>query len=387
MKPLAVVPREMRRSGIREVMELAASVPGCIHLEVGEPDFDTPVPVRDAAVRAMAEGYTRYTPNAGLPSIRSAIAETRSARHATTVSPDEVVVTPGAVCALATAILALVNPDDEVLLPDPGWPNYTSMVQLARGRVVYYPLAQQQGYVADPDAVARLITGQTKAIVINTPANPTGAVFPPEVVRAIVRLAKDRDLYVVSDEVYEDFVFEGTHETAAMSDADGRVIVVGGFSKSYAMTGWRLGYAVAAAPIASLIAKLQEPLVSCASSIAQRAAETALRLPIADVQAMCDEYRRRRDLVQGILEPAGLLAAVPHGAFYALVDLRSVGLDSRDMARRLLLEAGVACAPGDTFGEQGAGLVRISLATSTADLEEGCIRIRGFVSHAIPSTS
>ena len=358
-------------------MELAAGMEGVIHLEVGEPDFDTPDPVIEGAFAAARAGWTRYTPNAGFLSLRQAIVEKLARENGLTAGPDQVVVTAGAVGALATATLAVVDPGDEVLVPDPGWPNYTSMALVAGARPVPYPLRRETGYLPDLDALERLVTPKTKLLLTNSPGNPTGAVFPGSVVRALVEFAQRHDLYLLSDEVYEALVFEGEHVPSARFDEDGRVISVFGCSKTYAMTGWRLGYGVASPPIAALMAKLQEPLVSCASSVSQKAAEAALAMDQSPVAVMRDAYRARRDAVVSILGPR--LASVPAGALYALVDVSSAGTDSYAIAKRLLSEVGVATAPGETFGASGAGTVRISLGTSTDLLAEGCRRIVAFL--------
>jgi aspartate/methionine/tyrosine aminotransferase len=377
MKPLASIPSAMPRSGIREVMELAAEMVDVIHLEVGEPDVNTPDQIIDGACAAAKAGWTKYTSNAGYPSLRAAIVRKLATENGLTASADQVVVTAGAVGALATGVLAVIDPGDEVLVPDPGWPNYTSITLVAGGRPVVYPLRRDDGYLPDLAALRSLVTTRTKLLVINSPANPTGAVFPEPVVRALVEFAQEHDLYVLSDEVYEALVFEGEHVPAARFDRDGRVITVFGCSKTYAMTGWRLGYGVASPPIAELMAKLQEPLVSCASSVSQKAAEVALAMDQAPVRAMRDAYRARRDLVVAALGPR--LASVPAGALYALVDVSEAGRDSYAVVRSLLAEARVATAPGETFGASGAGIVRISIATSPDLLAEGCRRIVAFL--------
>ncbi len=379
MKTLSTVASSMRRSGIREIMELAAGMPGVVHLEVGEPDFNTPPAVISAGLTAAAGGFTKYTPNAGFGALRDAIARKLRQQNSLPATAEEVVVTPGAVCALATAILATVNPGDEVLVPDPGWPNYVTMTCIAGGVPVTYPLQRERGYVPDVEVLERLVTPRTKLLLVNSPGNPTGAVFPRETVAALVALAARHDLYVLSDEVYEDFVFDGRHETAAQFDRDGRVISVFGFSKTYAMTGWRLGYVLARPPVAALVGKLQEPLVSCASSVSQKAGEAALLLPRSEVEAMRAAYQTRRDLVVDLLGAADLLASVPRGAFYALVDVSAAGVDSYAVARDLLARERVATAPGETFGALGAGTVRISFATSADLLAEGCARIVRYV--------
>jgi aspartate/methionine/tyrosine aminotransferase len=378
MKPLARAAERMPRSGIRQIMELAAGISGVIHLEVGEPESNTPDEIITAAFAAAREGYTKYTANAGFPTLREAIAVKLRTVNGLGVRADQVVVTPGAVCALSSAVFATINPGDEVLIPDPGWPNYISMVVLAGGIPVSYPLVRENGYLPSMIELQQLVTPSTKMILVNSPSNPTGAVFTEKVVRELVQFAVDHDLYVLSDEVYEAFVFDGDHVPFASYDSDGRVISVFGFSKTYAMTGWRLGYAVASPEVAALIGKLQEPLVSCASSVSQKGAEAALTLPPSAWQSVREIYRGRRDLIATILAPAGLLACVPQGAFYALVDLSGVGSDTNDLARQLLTEEQVATAPGETFGSRATGMVRISFAGSTKFLEEGCERIVRF---------
>jgi aspartate/methionine/tyrosine aminotransferase len=378
MKPIAQVVREMPRSGIRELMDRAALLEGVIHLEVGEPSFGTPAHVVEAAFEDTRAGYTKYTANAGLPSLRAAVAERASRQWGRTVGPDEVLVTAGAVNALAASILTLAEAGDEVLLPDPGWPNPLGMVQLSGADPRFYALRPEDSYLPDPERVAAIVTDRTKLLLMNNPSNPTGAVFPHETVAALVRLAAERDLYVIADEIYADLVFEGAHTWAAPHDPDGRVIAIGGCSKTYAMTGWRIGWAITRPELVTLMGKLQESLVSCPSSVSQRAAEAAIRGPQEAVGEMRDAYRRRRDLVRELLEPAGFLATVPRGAFYAMADLRRLGKSGRDLALALLDEEQVACAPGETFGAQASGMLRISLATDDEALAEGCRRLLHF---------
>lgn len=375
----------MPRSGIREIMELASTFPDVIHLEVGEPDFATPAEVIEAAARAGREGFTKYSPNAGFMSLREAIAERAVSQGHSGVTADHVVVTPGAVCALATAILATVNPGDEVLIPDPGWPNYRSAVLLAGARPVTYDLDRATGYLPRMESLEASAEPNAKLLLVNSPGNPTGGVYSRDTMQSLYAFAAERDLYVLSDEVYESFVFDGEHEGMGQFDADGRVIVVSGFSKSYAMTGWRLGYAIAPPRITNLMAKLLEPLVSCASSVVQKAGEAALGLPAERIESMRRSYARRAQLVDGILGPARLLMARPRGAFYALIDVSAAGSDSNAVARDLLVKQRVATAPGATFGAQAEGTVRISLATDERSLVEGCQRIRHYLGVGDPS--
>ena len=377
MKPRSSRAQALPRSGIREVMDMARQMDDVLVLVVGEPSFNTPPHIIDAAARAAHEGTTKYTPNAGLPGLRAAVAERYSRKFGRTVTPQEVLVTAGAVNALAAIVAAIAEEGDEILIPDPGWPNYVAMIELARTVPVRYPLDPELGYRPDVAAMEALINPRTKAIIINNPSNPTGAVFSADTIQELVDLARKHDLWLISDEVYEDLVFEGEHIPAARFDPD-RVITVSGVSKSYAMTGWRIGWAITNPELVALCGKIQEALVSCPPAVSQAAAEAALRGPQDAVEEMRLAYQRRRDLVQEFLEPFGLLSTVPEGAFYALVDLRPSALSSRDLSRLLLEEEKVAAAPGSTFGDVAEGMIRISLATADDDLAEGCRRIIQF---------
>ena len=378
MKPLSEIFDRFTRSGVRVLMELAARVPDCIHLEVGEPDFPTPAHIVEAAYRAGREGFTKYTPNAGLPSLREAIAAKVRRENGLACVPDQVVVTPGAIAALALATLTVAGRDDEVLIPDPGWPNYQSIVALAGARPVHFPLRADRGFQPDPGEVEALVTPRTKAILVNTPGNPTGAVFTRETAEALVRLAARRDLYVISDEIYEAIVFEGEHVPLARFDGDGRVLTIFGFSKTYAMTGWRLGYLVTSRDLAPRAASLLEPITSCASSISQKAGEAALAGPQDCVRQFRDSYRARRDLVRDLLEGTDLLATVPRGAFYALLDIGRTGGTAMQFAQALLERERVAVTPCESFGPSGARAVRISFATADHLLKEGLGRLVAF---------
>jgi aspartate/methionine/tyrosine aminotransferase len=377
MKPRSTHAQALPRSGIREVMDLARQMEDVIVLVVGEPSFNTPDHIIDAAADAAHHGTTKYTPNSGLPGIRTAVAERYSKKFGRPVTAAEVLVTAGAVNALAAIVAGIAEEGDEILVPDPGWPNYMSMIELARAAPVRYPLLPAEGYRPDLAALEASITPRTKAIVINNPSNPTGGVFSAETVKALVDLARKYDLWLVADEIYEDLVFSGMHVPAASFDAE-RVITVSGVSKSYAMTGWRIGWAITNPELVALCGKIQEALVSCPSAVSQAAAEAALRGPQDVVEEMRLAYQRRRDLVQEIFAGTGLLPTVPEGAFYALIDLRQGGIPSRDLSRLLLEEEHVAAAPGSTFGDVAEGMLRISLATADDDLAEGCRRIVRF---------
>jgi aspartate/methionine/tyrosine aminotransferase len=369
----------LRRSGIREIWALAESLPDVIRLETGEPSFPTPEHIISAAFEDARKGYTKYTHSSGIATLRDAVADRHAARLGRAVAREEVFISTGAVGALTATTLTLIEDGDEVLLPDPGWPNYRSIVQLAGGREVRYTLHPSLDYQPDLDELAATFTPRTKAIFLNSPANPTGSILSRETLEAIVALAREHDCYVIADEVYDEFVFDGgEHVSAGLFDQDGRVVVIAGVSKAYAMTGWRLGWAVADRRMVTLMSTLQESLTTCASSLSQRAAEAALRGPQDHTAEMRAAYERRRDLVCELLGPAGLLASRPRGAFYAMVDLTSLRQPSQQLAVALIKEEKVAAAPGSTFGPSVEGMLRISLASSEEQLLEACRRIIRF---------
>ena len=367
-------------SGIRAMMALAAErarqgLP-VLHMEAGQPNFPTPPHVVEAAVEAARNGFTGYTPNTGISSLRSAVAARVNDRNGLTLDEGNVCITSGAVMGLYLALMAIVEQGDEVLVPDPGWPNYHSAVSMAGGHSVAYPLHPEAGYRLHVENLESLVTPRTRAIMINFPGNPTGAVMPADGVRELLAFAERHDLFVVSDEVYEDFVFDGVHNSILMNGLTDRLIMVSGASKSYAMTGWRLGWLVADSTVVAAAAKLVEPIASCPSSLSQVAAETALRGPQDCVRLMRDAYARAAQHVLEVLQPPGLLPVVPDGAFYALIDVSRSGLTSDAFARRLLTTEGVAVAPGSTFGDRTGQMVRISTACSEDDLVRGCTIIK-----------
>lgn len=380
MRSISALANSIERSGIRDLMDAAREMEGpIIHLEVGEPSFTTPAHIIEQAFEATAAGATRYTQSGGILPLRQAIADRYSAKWGTEISPDMVMASHGGVNAINSTVLALIDRGDEVLVPDPAWPNYRAILSLAGGVSVLYPMAVENGFLPDVAALEALITPRTRMIILCNPGNPTGAVWPEETVKAIVELAARHDLYVLSDEIYEELVFEGSHVPAARFDDDHRVITVSGFSKTYAMTGWRLGWLIADPSLIVMINKMLEPLISCPSSVSQQAGIAALSGTQQPVAVMRDAYRKRRDLAAGILEPVGMLPVRPRGAFYAIADLRETGIGSRELALSLLREKRVASAPGDTFGKiLAGGFVRISLASSDEDVAEGCRRLIEF---------
>jgi aspartate/methionine/tyrosine aminotransferase len=377
VKPLAHRAVEAKRSAIRVLFDAALRQPDAIRLEVGEPSFPTPAHVVEAALAAAAAGHTKYTPNGGLLSLRELLVDKLRRIDGVEATPDEIVVTPGGMNAIFATYLALLEPGDEVLLPTPGFPNMDETVKLLGGRPVFYELYQAEGFLPDLERLEALVTSRTKAMFVNSPANPTGAVFPGELVEALVRFADRHDLWLIADEVYDELVLDDApeHVAARRFDEAGRVVSIYSFSKVWAMTGWRLGYAVAPLAVADVLRKVQEPDVSCPSTVSQKAAEAALTGPHEPVEVMRAAYRERRDRAWEILGARGLPAFRSQGTIYMLVDVSAAGLPSMDFALRLLSEWGVAVAPGEVFGPAGNGLVRVSLAPELPVLEEGLRRL------------
>jgi aspartate/methionine/tyrosine aminotransferase len=382
LPPIAAGPAEALHSGIREIANAALQTPGAIRLDVGQPDFRTPDHIGEAGKLAIDQGFTFYTPTTGLASLRERIAAKVQRVNGYSVDAEQIACAPGGVGAAAAAFAAVLECGDEVLLPDPCWPNYRLMLAWTGTRGVFYPCRPEDGYQPDPEAVAALVTPRTKLLVINSPNNPTGAVLSRDLLQALGEIAERHNLWVLSDDCYDEIVLEGEAPSLAALRRDGRMIAVYTFSKTYAMTGWRLGYAIAEPHVIDSITKVLESNSSCTSTITQKAAEAALDGPQDCVGIMVDAYRRRRDLVVDLLREAGLLLSVPTGAFYIMADVSPRGGDSREFAFRLLRERGVSVAPGTAFGSLGRGAVRISLASSDADLREGVGRLCEFVREA-----
>jgi aspartate/methionine/tyrosine aminotransferase len=357
-------------------MDLARGRPGVLHLEVGEPDFPTPPHIVEAGIRALRDGHTRYTANAGTASLREAIAVKLRERNGIVAEPDEVVVTHGAINGLLASLMVLVEPREGILVPDPGWPNYQMIATMLGAEAVPYPLERSAGYEPDLDRLAELAASpDAKVLLVNSPGNPTGAVWSRQTMEQVVEIARANGLYVLSDEVYEEIVFEGEHVSPAIFDDGGRVVTVSAVSKTYSMTGFRIGYLAATQEIAALIAKTQEAIVACPNDMAQVAAEAALTGPQDCVAQMRDAYRTRRDVAVRELGAAGLLVSEPRGAFYIFADVSEATADTAAFARALVVDHGVAVAPGSTFGPGGAGLVRLSLASAADVVEEGIKRL------------
>jgi aspartate/methionine/tyrosine aminotransferase len=363
------------RSGIRRVFDEASKYPDCIRLEVGEPSFSTPEHVKSAARDAMAANFTRYTPNAGILELREAIVEKVKLRNNLTVTTDDIVVTNGGVEAVFTTLAALVNPGDEVLISDPSWPNYLQMTVLLGVKAVYYPLKLENDLIPTIADIEAQISPRTKVLLINSPGNPTGSSIPESRSREILELARKYNLWVISDEVYDEIYFDSPPVSMQSLDADGRVITVFSFSKTYAMTGWRVGYLVGPRDIVSHILRVQEPVTSCVNSVAQKAAVAALTGDQSCVAGMRSAYAARAKLVTKILDTFDVPYARPTGAFYTMVDITRSGLSDANFVSRMITEKRVAVVPGSAFGPNSGAFVRMSLASSEEDLTKGATRL------------
>ena len=377
MPALSAHALRLPRSGIREVMDLAWAMEGpVIGLHVGEPSFATPEHVLDGARRALAEGATRYVSNAGIPPLRVALAEKLARVNGLPARPEQVIVTNGGMEALFVSLAAVTSQGDEVLLPDPGWPGFDNAVQLLQARAVRYALEPGRGFLPDVAELERLVTPRTRALLLNFPSNPLGAMLPADLAEALVRFADAHDLWLISDECYDQLTFGAEHVSPARFDEQGRVLSCFSFSKTYAMTGFRVGYVLAPEGAARTVATMQEPLIACVNAPAQHAALAALAGPQDIVGAMRDAYRERRDQAAARLDEAGLAYLLPQGAFYLWLDVSPLsGGDVRAWSLDLLREQRVAVAPGTAFGPRGEGWIRVSLATETGDLLEGIDRI------------
>jgi aspartate aminotransferase len=363
------------RSGIRRVFDEASKYPDCIRLEVGEPSFPTPEHVKQAARDAMTSNFTRYTPNAGILDLREAIVEKVKRRNGIAATTDDVVVTNGGVEAVFTTLSSMVNPGDEVLISDPSWPNYLQMTVLLGVKAVYYPLKLEHDLVPTIEDIESRITPRTKVLLMNSPGNPTGSTIPESRLREILELARRHNLWVISDEVYDEIYFDAPPVSMQSLDPDARIVTVFSFSKTYAMTGWRVGYLVGPREIVSHILRIQEPVTSCVNSVAQKAAVAALTGDQSCVAEMRSAYASRARLVTGILDRNDVPYARPSGAFYTMVDITRSGLSDVDFVSRMITDRRVAVVPGSAFGPGSGSFVRVSLASSEDDLTAGVTRL------------
>jgi aspartate/methionine/tyrosine aminotransferase len=349
-----------------------------IHLEIGEPDFPTASHIVEAAAEALRNGWTHYGPSAGLPELREAVAQDAGRRRGIPVDPSEVVITPGGKPVMFFAILALVDRDDEVIYPNPGFPIYESVINFVGGRAVPYGFREQHDFDVDVGEIIDRVTDRTRLVILNSPHNPTGGVIPRESVAELARALVKRGLFVLSDEIYSRLVYEGEHASIAQFPGmKEKTIILDGFSKTYAMTGWRLGYGIMRADLAQKVAQLQTNATSCTASFTQIAGAAALRGDQSCVDSMREEFqRRRRVIVEGLNAIPGFRCRRPHGAFYAFPGITGMGRASKPLADALLNEAGVAALSGTAFGAWGEGYLRFSFANSVENIQKALDGIR-----------
>jgi aspartate/methionine/tyrosine aminotransferase len=381
--------KRMNRLGTEtafEVLALAQALEAqgkkVIHLEIGEPDFDTPKFIRKAAAEALESGFTHYGPSAGLAEFRRAIAERWSRERGIPCDADNVVVTPGAKPIMFFAMLALLEEGDEVLYPNPGFPIYESVANFLNARTVPLVLREENDFDLDIRELESKLNHRTRLLVLNSPHNPTGAVLKPETVEAVAALARKHDFYILSDEIYARTQYEGRHVSiASLPGMAERTIVLDGFSKTYAMTGWRLGFGIMEKTLAKHVSRLQTNSNSCTSTFVQKAGLAAITGPQTDVDAMVAEFRVRREaIITGLNQLPGMRCFMPRGAFYAFPNITGTGLTSAELAKLLLEEAGVACLSGTAFGASGEGYLRFSYANSLENIRTALGWIGEFLS-------
>lgn len=371
----------MKPSGIRKFFDLASTMDDVISLGVGEPDFPTPWHICESAIDSMTDGNTHYTANRGLPELRREISRFHAERYDQNYDPEkEIIVTVGGSEGIDLVMRTLLNPGDEVIVLDPNYVAYAPAVELAGGRIVPIRITKENEFKLLPEDLEAAITDRTKAIILNFPSNPTGGVMTADDYARLVPILKESGIYVVSDEIYAELLFDG--EFASLSqfpEIRDQVIIVNGFSKAFAMTGWRLGYVLCDASLSSMMNKVHQYVIMSAPTPAQYAAIEALRNGIPDIEHMREDYRRRRNLLVRRLNRMGLPTILPHGTFYVFPDITSTGLSSEEFCAQLLDEQRVACVPGTAFGDSGEGHVRISYAYSLDHIKEACDRIERFL--------
>ncbi len=355
-----------------------------IHLEIGEPDFPTPAHIIAAAKQALDEGYTHYGPTQGQPELRESIARYISRTRGIRVGPEHVSIVPGGKPIIFFPMLALIEAGDEVIYPNPGFPIYESMIRFSGGVPVPIPLVEERGFSFDLDTLRKRLSPKTKLLILNSPQNPTGGLIPPEDMHAIADLVRDRDLMVLSDEIYSRIYYasEAPVSIASLPGMLEKTIILDGFSKTYAMTGWRMGYGVMPEWLVEAVTKLMVNSNSCTASFTQRAGLAAIDGPQQAVDAMVAEFRRRRDaFCAGLNQVPGFRCALPGGAFYAFANITGTGMKSKELADHLLYDAGVSCLSGAAFGEYGEGYIRFSYANSYENLMDAVERIKAAVAN------
>ncbi|MDN3954820.1 pyridoxal phosphate-dependent aminotransferase [Sporolactobacillus laevolacticus] len=379
--------RDIPFSSIRQVFDRAASLEkngmNITHMEIGRPDFDTPQFIKEAAIHALQEGKVHYTSNAGIQELKESISRKLAFDNHINVDPEKgVVVTIGCKEAILNTVLAYINPGDEVLVPDPSWLEYQNIVKLAGGIPVPVPLREEEDFLMNPDDLRTSVTGRTKMIIVNSPQNPTGAVLPESNLKAIAEIANEFDLIVLSDEIYEKLIYDDAKHIclASLPGMDERTIVINGFSKTYAMDGWRLGYAAGKDALIQPILKVHQYNTSCSTSFAQYGAVMAYEGSQESVDSMVKAFDQRRKLIVSRLhQMEGVECVVPKGAFYVFPSFKSLGMSSKELAIALLEKVQIACVPGDAFGNQGQGYLRMAYSTSYDRLEEAMDRLSFFL--------
>ncbi len=381
--------KEIPTSGIRKMFDLAQKYNDVINLSIGEPDFHTPPHILEAAIQAMKAGYTHYTTNAGFLEFREAASEKLLKENHVDADPaTEIIATAGAMGGLSLAMLTVIDPGDEVLIPNPGFPNFASQVFLANGRSISYPLKEENKFRVNPDDIVELITPKTKAILINSPSNPTASMLKEKELRSIADIALAHDLLVISDEAYEKILYDGAKHIcmASFPEMKERTISIFTFSKTHAMTGWRIGFAVANKEIIDGMLEFQEHILVHPSSISQMAAIAALRGPKDHIHMMTREYEERRELIINELNTMpGITCLKPEGAFYVFPNIKELGISSTDVAIHLLEKARIITVPGIAFGEHGEGYIRISYSTSKGKITEAMSRMRKILQEILKS--
>jgi aspartate aminotransferase len=357
-----------------------------LHFEIGEPDFDTPTHIKEAAIQALHDGYTHYGPTPGLPLLREAIAEVVSKARRIPVSPQEVIVTPGAKPIMFFTLLAYAQAGDEVIYPNPSFPIYESMINFVGATPVPIPLLESNGFSFDMERFEASLSPRTKLIILNSPGNPTGGIIPTADLQRIAAVARERGILILSDEIYAGMQYTGTPVSiASLPGMQDLTIILDGFSKLYAMTGWRLGFAVANRRVIEHFTKLMANSASCTASFVQMAGVAALRGPQEAAQQMVAEFQRRRELiVTGMNQISGLQCATPQGAFYVFPNIQRVQRSSAEVASRLLDESGIACLAGTAFGVYGEGYLRFSYASSEENIRKMLIILEKSITEMLP---
>lgn len=370
-------------SGIRVIFEKVAKIPDAIRLEFGEPDFDTPPNIKAAAIDAIREGKTKYSSSTGIPELRKAIASKFKQENEIDYEPlKEIIVTAGATAGINQALLATVDVGDEVLVPDPGWATYVHAVNITGAKPVPYALSERTGYAVEIETLSKLVSKKTKALLINTPSNPMGSSLSRRNLEEIAKFATEHNLIVLSDEVYEKFLYDDNagNEHVSIASINGMkdlVVTINAFSKTYAMTGWRIGYVGASESIIAAMSKINAATSSCVSTVNQYAGLEALRGPQDSVSKMISAFSERRQvLVKGLREFPGFNCSMPSGAFYAFPNITGTNLTSERLAMKIVDEAHVAVVPGSAFGNQGEGYLRLAYANSVENIQEALTRMR-----------